>query len=158
LTPERFAYAAALGGLKEVHLAQLALNKAQKSEVRQLATTILNDHKQANQELMRLASQKGFSLPPTNIFDQSARSSDRQPVGGRDPGDTTTRDRDTRQDRDQASTITSDGITARDSQSHEQMKQECIQEVHRFEAMSAQAQDFDGDEALNRRAGFRHPS
>jgi len=60
---KQFAMKAAEGGMLEVKLAQLAQQKAQSAEVKQLAQTIEQDHTQANQQLMQVAKQKNIDLP-----------------------------------------------------------------------------------------------
>jgi len=60
---KQFAMQAAEGGMLEVKLAQLAQQKAQSQEVKQLAQKIEQDHSQANQQLMQVAKQKNIDLP-----------------------------------------------------------------------------------------------
>jgi putative membrane protein len=60
---EKFAREAAKGGMTEVELGRLGTEKAQSSEVKQLAQRILQDHTKANQELTQIAQQKGLDLP-----------------------------------------------------------------------------------------------
>lgn len=60
---KQFAMKAAEGGMLEVKLAQLAQQKSQNQEVKQLAQQIEQDHTQANQQLMQVAKQKNIDLP-----------------------------------------------------------------------------------------------
>jgi putative membrane protein len=58
-----FATEAAKGGLAEVELGQLALQKATSPQVKQFAQRMVTDHTQANQELMQLARSQNLDLP-----------------------------------------------------------------------------------------------
>src|SRR5688500_18752963 len=58
-----FAQNAALGGLAEVELSQLAITKATNTEVKQFAQMMVADHSAANSELKTLATAKGLVLP-----------------------------------------------------------------------------------------------
>jgi putative membrane protein len=60
---KQFAMKAAEGGMLEVKLAQLAQQKSQSQEVKQLAQQLEQDHAQANQQLMKVAKQKNIELP-----------------------------------------------------------------------------------------------
>ena len=60
---KEFAMKAASSGMLEVKLAQLAQQKAQSPEVKQLAQKLEQDHAQANQQLMQVAKQKNITLP-----------------------------------------------------------------------------------------------
>jgi putative membrane protein len=60
---KEFAMKAAMGSMLEVKLAQLAQQKSQSQDVKQLAQKIEQDHTQANQQLMRVAQQKNVQLP-----------------------------------------------------------------------------------------------
>ena len=59
----KFATEAAQGGVAEVEMGQLALQKATSPEVKQFAQRMVSDHTQANQELMLLAKSEGMDLP-----------------------------------------------------------------------------------------------
>ena len=60
---KQFAMKAAEGGMLEVKLAQLAQQKSQSNEVKDLARQLEQDHTQANQQLMQVAKQKNITLP-----------------------------------------------------------------------------------------------
>src|SRR5689334_10757965 len=58
-----FVTKAAVGGLAEVKLGQLATQKASSSDVKQFGQQMVDDHGKANEELKQLASSKGITLP-----------------------------------------------------------------------------------------------
>jgi len=58
-----FATEAAQGGLAEVEMGQLALQKATSPQVKQFAQRMVTDHTQANQELMQLVKSQNLNLP-----------------------------------------------------------------------------------------------
>jgi putative membrane protein len=60
---ETFAKQAAASGLAEVKLSQLAIDKAQSLEVKQLARKMVMDHTKANTELKQIADQQNMKLP-----------------------------------------------------------------------------------------------
>src|ERR671927_190101 len=60
---EKFATAAAVGGLAEVELGRLAAQKGASDEVRQFGQRMVDDHSKANQDLTQVASAKGLTLP-----------------------------------------------------------------------------------------------
>ncbi len=51
------------GGMMEVELGKLAVEKAASDSVKQFAQRMIDDHSKANTELSELASQKGITLP-----------------------------------------------------------------------------------------------
>jgi putative membrane protein len=59
---KEFAMKAAEGGMMEVQLSQLAQEKAQSSQVKELAQRMVQDHQKANQQLMEVCKQKGINL------------------------------------------------------------------------------------------------
>lgn len=62
----QFVNEAAQGGMTEVKLGQLALQRASSNSVKQYAQRMIDDHTNANTELMNLATQKGITVP-TNL-------------------------------------------------------------------------------------------
>jgi putative membrane protein len=58
-----FATEAAQGGLAEVELGQLALQKATTPQVKQFAQHMVTDHTKANQDLMQVAKSQNLDLP-----------------------------------------------------------------------------------------------
>jgi putative membrane protein len=67
-----FVQNAALGGLAEVELSKLAVNKATNAEVKQFAQMMVGDHTGANSELKTLAAAKGIALPTELDADHKA--------------------------------------------------------------------------------------
>ena len=68
ITSQQFVSDAAIGGMKEVRLSEVALDKSQNPQVRALATRMVRDHSAANAKLEQIARQKGMDLPATNTF------------------------------------------------------------------------------------------
>jgi len=60
---QKFVQDAAKGGMMEVHMGQLGMERGASPAVKSLSQHLINDHKAANQELAALAKQKGVSLP-----------------------------------------------------------------------------------------------
>jgi putative membrane protein len=60
-----FVLKAASGGMEEVALGELAAQKAQSEQVKELAAMIAEEHTTANQELMQIAQGKGIQVPET---------------------------------------------------------------------------------------------
>jgi putative membrane protein len=58
-----FAHEAAIGGLTEVTLGELALQEAKSEQVMQFGQRMVQDHGQANEKLMAIAEEKGIELP-----------------------------------------------------------------------------------------------
>ena len=59
----KFIQQAAEGGMFEVQIGQLASSKATDPAVKSFATTLVNDHQKANDELVKLANSKKMELP-----------------------------------------------------------------------------------------------
>ncbi|BEU94707.1 DUF4142 domain-containing protein [Acidovorax sp. DW039] len=60
---QRFVTEAAQGGQAEIASSQLALQKAQRKEVKDFATQMIEDHTRTGQELATLARSKGMEAP-----------------------------------------------------------------------------------------------
>lgn len=63
---KKFADAAAIGGLMEVMMGNLAATNAENSVVKSLGAMMVTDHTKANDELKKWASGTGYTLP-TNL-------------------------------------------------------------------------------------------
>jgi putative membrane protein len=59
----KFVEEAASGGMAEVKLGKLALERAQSKDVRDFARQMIDDHSRADRELGRIASRKNMALP-----------------------------------------------------------------------------------------------
>lgn len=59
----KFMKEAAQGGMAEVVLGQLALEKASNADVKKFGQRMVDDHSKANDKLKQLASQKNIALP-----------------------------------------------------------------------------------------------
>jgi putative membrane protein len=60
---KEFMLNAASGGTAEVAMARVALDKTESPAVKKHAQLMINDHTQANEELRRIATAKGVTLP-----------------------------------------------------------------------------------------------
>jgi putative membrane protein len=78
-TDATFLRKAMEGGLEEVQRAQAAMQSAQRAEVRNVASMMLEDHRRTNEKLTQLASRKGWSVPSTASTAESDQS--RMPAG-----------------------------------------------------------------------------
>jgi putative membrane protein len=58
-----FVEKAAIGGLAEVQMGELAQQKAASDQVKQFGTRMVDDHSKANDALKQVASNKGIALP-----------------------------------------------------------------------------------------------
>jgi putative membrane protein len=54
---------AAMGGMHEVHMGNLGLERGQSQAVKSFSQRIVTDHSKANQKLETLANRKGVTLP-----------------------------------------------------------------------------------------------
>ena len=59
----KFITEAAQGGVAEVELGKLAVQKGSSTEVKQFGQRMVDDHSKANDKLQQLASQKGVAVP-----------------------------------------------------------------------------------------------
>jgi putative membrane protein len=60
---EKFIKEACEGGMMELKMGKLGVQKAQNAQVKQFAQTLIDDHTKANTELKQLAASKGCTLP-----------------------------------------------------------------------------------------------
>jgi len=60
---QAFVRGAASGGMMEVQAGKLALQKAQKPEIKEFAQKLIDDHTKANQRLMQIAQSKQIQIP-----------------------------------------------------------------------------------------------
>jgi len=58
-----FVHEAAIGGMTEVKLGNLAQQQASSAQVKQFGARMVKDHSQANAELKQVASSKGIEVP-----------------------------------------------------------------------------------------------
>src|SRR3954453_1776041 len=68
---KQFATEAAQGGLAEVEMGQLAVQKANSPQVKQFAQRMVTDHTHANEELVQLAKAQNTDLCPARRQTQS---------------------------------------------------------------------------------------
>jgi putative membrane protein len=61
----KFTTQAAVGGMAEVELGKMALEKSSNPQVKEFANMMVKDHGMANTELMDIAKQKNITLPST---------------------------------------------------------------------------------------------
>jgi putative membrane protein len=67
LTNQEFVTGASAAGLAEVNLSRLAIERAQRTEVKDFAQQMIRDHSKANAELLKLADSK--NLTPARQMD-----------------------------------------------------------------------------------------
>jgi putative membrane protein len=79
-----FLRTAAEGGIAEVKLAQLALQKAGSDEVKAFAQKMVDDHTQMNNDMARLADSMGVMLPKTMNKDDQAEYDKLKALSGND--------------------------------------------------------------------------
>lgn len=60
---KKFAKEAAIGGMTEVELGKLAVQKASSDAVKQFGQKMIDDHTKANDQLKEIASKEGLTLP-----------------------------------------------------------------------------------------------
>jgi putative membrane protein len=73
---EKFVREAAKGGMMEVHMGKLGVQKAQNDQVKQFAQRLVDDHTKANSELKQLASSKGITLPNSDHITSTTITTD----------------------------------------------------------------------------------
>jgi putative membrane protein len=81
---KKFMMTAATGGMAEVEMARLALQKSGSDSVKQFAQKMIDDHTAANSELMQVASTKGVTLPTQPDAKQMAMMAKMQKLSGRE--------------------------------------------------------------------------
>jgi len=69
---QKFVMDTAKGGIAEVELGKLAMEKAASAEVKQFAQRMVDDHGKANDELKTIAQSKNITLPTSVDPDQRA--------------------------------------------------------------------------------------
>lgn len=69
---KEFISKAGMGGMAEVQMGTLALQKATNADVKAFAQRMVTDHSQANDELSQLATAKGIALPTELTGDPKA--------------------------------------------------------------------------------------
>jgi putative membrane protein len=80
----KFATEAAVGGMAEVALGKLALEKSTNTQVKEFATMMVSDHGKANEELMAIAKMKNITLPMTVDADHQKKMDDLSKKTGAD--------------------------------------------------------------------------
>jgi putative membrane protein len=71
-----FAKEAAIGGMAEVELGNLAQQNAQNDDVKQFGARMVQDHTAANQQLMQILAGKDFSVP-TQLDEKHRKTADK---------------------------------------------------------------------------------
>ncbi len=79
---QKFMMMAATGGMAEVEMARLALQKSSNDSVKQYAQKMIDDHTMAGDELKQLASTKGVMLPMQADAKQMAMMAKMQKLSG----------------------------------------------------------------------------
>lgn len=68
LTSQQFVTDAAIGGMKEICMSQLALTRSQNADIKHLAKRMVTDHAAVNNKLEIIANQEQLLFPETNTF------------------------------------------------------------------------------------------
>jgi len=79
VSDREFVQLASASGLAEVNLGNVARTRAASDGVRQFAQTLVQDHTQANQQLLQLANRKGWTL--ARSMDQKHQELERKLTG-----------------------------------------------------------------------------
>lgn len=79
-----FATKAAAGGIAEVALGKLALEKTTNTQIKDFATMMVSDHGKANEELISIAKLKNITLPGTVDADHQKKIDDLSKKTGAD--------------------------------------------------------------------------
>ncbi|MDN3588511.1 DUF4142 domain-containing protein [Pedobacter aquatilis] len=80
----KFATTAAVGGMAEVEMGKLALEKSTNASVKEFATMMVSDHGKANTELMSIAAMKNITLPTTVDAEHQKKMDDLSKKSGSD--------------------------------------------------------------------------
>lgn len=84
LTDSTFVEKAAAGGLAEVELSKIAVNKTQNKKIRKFAETMIKDHDAANAKLKQIASANHLQIPAKINTEQQKMLSELQSLSGAD--------------------------------------------------------------------------
>jgi putative membrane protein len=79
---QKFMMMAAMGGMAEIEMARLALQKSSNESVKRYAQKMIDDHTMAGDELKQLASTKGIALPMQPDARQMAMMAKLQKLSG----------------------------------------------------------------------------
>ncbi len=79
---QKFMMMAAKGGMCEIEMARLALQKSSNESVKQFAQKMIDDHTMAGDQLKQLASMKGVTLPMEADAKQMAMMTKMQGMSG----------------------------------------------------------------------------
>jgi len=77
-----FVEKAAVGGLAEVNMGKMALEKGSSDQVKQFGARMVEDHSKANDELKQIASSKGITLPTDLDAKHKAKMDKMQKLSG----------------------------------------------------------------------------
>ena len=80
----KFAVTAANGGMLEVALGELAVQKSQNPRVKNFGSMMVADHTKANNELKALAGSKNIALPPSLSEDAQKHVNEMSKKAGKD--------------------------------------------------------------------------
>jgi len=75
-TDKKFIEEAARGGMAEIQLGQLAQQKASNDQVKQFASRMVTDHNKANDQLKKVAQDKGIT-PPSSLDKDAQKEYDK---------------------------------------------------------------------------------
>ena len=78
-----FILKAASGGMEEVALGDLATQKTQSEQIKQLAALLVEEHTTANGELMQIAASKGIQVPNTTSITSQTVAASMSELNGR---------------------------------------------------------------------------
>lgn len=80
----KFATTAAVGGMAEVAMGKMALEKSTNAKVKEFANMMVNDHGKVNAELMEIAKTKNITLPTMVDEDHQKKMDDLSKKTGAD--------------------------------------------------------------------------